>query len=99
MLSEPGALQATLGYYRAVFDPHKVDPNLESLRRSMDQPIAVPTLALCGGDDLRAELMMDQTQYFAGQYRFELVPGAGHFLHREKPAEVNRLILDWFGKP
>ena len=99
MLSERGALQATLGYYRALFDRSKVDPSLEKLRRSMDQPIAVPTLALCGGEDLRAELMSDQAQYFAGEYRFELVPGAGHFLHREKPAEVTRLILDWLGKP
>jgi len=99
MLREPGVLSATLGYYRAMFDRRKVDPGLEDLRRSMDQPIEVPTLALCGGDDLRAELMMDQAQYFKGEYRFELVPGAGHFLHREKPAEVTRLILDWFGKP
>jgi len=99
MLSEPGALQATLGYYRALFDRSKADPSLENLRRAMDQPIAVPTLALCGGDDLRAELMMDQAQYFTGEYRFELVSGAGHFLHREKPLEVSRVILEWLVKP
>ena len=99
MLGEPGALTATLGYYRALFDPHKMDPRLENLRHSMDRAIAVPTLALCGSDDLRAELMTDQAKYFAGEYRFELVAGAGHFLHREKPAEVTRLILNWLGKP
>jgi pimeloyl-ACP methyl ester carboxylesterase len=75
-----------------------MDPRLEDLRKSMDRSIAVPTLALCGGDDVRAELMNDQAQYFAAEYRFELVAGAGHFLHREKPAEVNRLVLDWLGK-
>jgi len=31
--------------------------------------INVPTLALCGGDDLRAELMMDKAQYLSGEYR------------------------------
>jgi pimeloyl-ACP methyl ester carboxylesterase len=98
MLAEPGVLTATLAYYRALFDPRGSDPRWEDLRQSMNRPIAVPTLALCGGDDMRAELMTDQAQYFSGEYRFELVAGAGHFLHREKPAEVTRLVLDWLGK-
>jgi pimeloyl-ACP methyl ester carboxylesterase len=99
MLAEPGALTATLGYYRALFNHRNMDPRLENLRQSMDRTITVPTLALCGGDDLRAELMTDQATYFAAEYRFELVAGAGHFLHREQPAEVTRLILNWLGKP
>ena len=99
MLKQPGVLAATLGYYRAMFDTQKMDPSLEGLRRAMEHKITVPTLALCGADDLRAELMTDQAQYFSGEYRFELVTGAGHFLHREQPAPVTRLVLDWLGKP
>jgi hypothetical protein len=30
--------------------------------------------------------MTDQTQYFSGEYRFDLVPGARHFFQREKPS-------------
>jgi hypothetical protein len=61
----------------------------------MARPIAVPTLALCGAQDLRAELMTDQARYFSGAYAYQEVDGAGHFLHREQPLAVNRLVLDW----
>lgn len=99
MLARPGVLSATLAYYRAMLDPAKGDPRLDALRQRMSRPIAVPTLALCGGDDMREELMTDQGQYFTGEYRYESVAGAGHFLHREKPAQVTRLVLEWLGRP
>lgn len=98
-LSQPGVLPATLAYYRAMIDPAKGDPALEPLRALMARPIAVPTLALCGADDLRAELMNDQGRHFTHEYRYAEVPGAGHFLHREQPAAVNQLVLDWLGTP
>jgi len=38
---------------------------------------------------------LDEHVHYAGEYRLEIVEGAGHFVHREQPAAVNRLLLDW----
>lgn len=98
MLAQPGVLSATLGYYRAMLDSSKADPRLSDVRQRMDRPISVPTLALCGADDLRAELMTHQGQHFSGEYRYRSVAGAGHFPQREKSAEVTQLVLEWLGQ-
>ncbi len=95
MLGQPGVLTATLDYYRAMFDPARADPALSGLRERMQRPVQVPTLALCGALDLRAELMQNQSHYFEAEYDFRLIEGAGHFLHREQAQAVNEQILDW----
>jgi hypothetical protein len=46
MLAAPGALQAALGYYRAMFDPARADPDLAEVRQATDRPIVVPALDL-----------------------------------------------------
>jgi len=97
-LQKPGVLSAALAYYRAMFDPAQADPSLATIREKMVRPIEVPTLALCGREDLRAELMLDQAQYFTNEYDFQLVDNAGHFLHREQPEVVTKLIIDWLKK-
>lgn len=98
MLSQPGVLTATLAYYRAMFDQDKSNPAHADLRTRMARPIGVPTLALCGAEDLRAELMLDQSQYFTSEYEFQLIDKAGHFLHREQPQAVTDQILAWLAK-
>ena len=95
MLSQPGVLTATLGYYRAMFDLTQADPTLQELRSRLQHSISVPTLAMCGADDLRAELMREQAPCFAGPYEYREVNNAGHFLHREQSSAVNALLLDW----
>jgi pimeloyl-ACP methyl ester carboxylesterase len=59
----------------------------------------VPTLALCGAEDKRAEVMQDQARDFAGPYRSELVPGSSHFLQREQPTRTEPPRLAGTGTP
>ncbi len=98
MLRQPGAFTAAISYYRAVFNLAHRDPALEHLRARLGGPIGVPTLALCGADDLRAGPMSRQAEHFTSDYAYREIANAGHFLHRDQPAEVNALILDWLGR-
>lgn len=95
MLAEPGALRAAIAYYRAMFRSSRADPVLEDVRRRLSDPITVPTLVLCGSRDMRREMLPRQSDLFASTYQWKIVEDAGHFLHRERPREVNRLILEW----
>ncbi len=97
-MATPGALEASLAYYRAMFRPSKADPALTAVQTRLEAPITVPTRVLCGGQDMRKEMLEDQRHYFSADYEWTTVPGAGHFLHREQPDTVNALLLDWLGR-
>lgn len=94
-LGQVGVMTTALAYYRAMFDVTKADPALSALRDNMNRKIDLPTLALCGEEDMRAELMREQASCFAGHYEYQEVANAGHFLQREQSAAVNKLLLDW----
>jgi pimeloyl-ACP methyl ester carboxylesterase len=98
-LAAEGSLAATIGYYRAALDPAKQDPALADLRARLEQPIRVPTLALCGGEDIRGDVMERQREHFTGPYAYRVIPGCGHFLHRERPQEVTTAVLEWLATP
>jgi pimeloyl-ACP methyl ester carboxylesterase len=91
-------LQTAMDYYRAMFDPAKADPALHALRAAMQHTITVPTLAVCGAEDMRAELMREQATCFGGPYEYREVQDAGHFLQREQSAAVNALLVDWLNR-
>ncbi len=87
--------EATLSYYRAAMQASYQDPALAELRQALDRPIDVPTRVLCGSRDMRGRMLEEQRDLFRGPYEWGIVEGAGHFLHRERPAEVNRQIIEW----
>jgi pimeloyl-ACP methyl ester carboxylesterase len=88
-LREPAHLAAAVAYYRATL------LGTESERAAPPQP----TLYLHGARDgcIRADLIGGAADFLAAGSRIVIVPDSGHFLHLEKPAEVNAQILAWLG--
>lgn len=94
----PGTLEAALACYRATMGPAFADPAvLEANAQAWTAPIPVPGLMLHGADDgcIGADLVPGMAAYFPAGLQVEIVPGAGHFVHQEKPDVVNRLVLDF----
>ena len=56
-----------------------------------------PTLYLHGSADgcIGVELVRDAERHLAPGSRMTVVEGAGHFLHLERPEEVNEHVLAW----
>ena len=98
MLAKPGAMVAALAYYRAMMNPKKADPALADVTARLPDPITTPTRVLCGSRDMRKEMLPRQGDLFAGLYEWGVVEGAGHFLHREKPGQVNADLIDWLAR-
>jgi pimeloyl-ACP methyl ester carboxylesterase len=92
-LAPEGRVEAALGYYPALLNLPTTHPKTAE---RMQGRISIPTLTIFGDADPPRELSQGEDAHFDGDYRFALVEGAGHFVHRERPNEVNRLLLDWF---
>ena len=95
MLAQPDALKSALAYYRNMLQTSNADAHLAEIIGKMNRPISVPTLAVCGAEDIRGEVLAAQKQFFKGVYEYEIIPDCGHFLHREKPFEANELLINW----
>jgi pimeloyl-ACP methyl ester carboxylesterase len=96
-LAAPGVLTAALGYYRAAFRPALRDPALAEAAARWADPVGVATLAIAGAEDgcIGRAVHEAQARHFSGPFRLEIVPGAGHWPHREAPAAVTPMVLDW----
>ena len=97
---QPGVLKGSLAYYRQNATP----PIMLGMRRPAAmqlRKVAVPTLIVHGAADGCMDRRMfnhsiQSSDFPAGVERVE-VPGAGHFLHLERPAAVNTAVLNHLG--
>jgi pimeloyl-ACP methyl ester carboxylesterase len=100
-LRESANLNAAIGYYRASPNPDASGNNntgpyaaeQEAARRRAPQP----TLYLHGSADgcISQDLVRDAERSLAPGSHTAVIEDAGHFLHLEKPDEVNQHILAW----
>jgi pimeloyl-ACP methyl ester carboxylesterase len=96
---EPGVLGAALAYYRCTLNPMNQDPALAEIQgRISASPVEVPTTVIYGADDgcMGAELLAGMEAMFPRGLRKVVLPNAGHFVHRERPDDVNRILLETF---
>lgn len=100
-LSDPLHMQAALGYYRATLGSGFRDPALADMQIAMQsESPPQPTLYLHGANDgcIGVEVAHDARSRAPGNSSVRIVEDAGHFLHLEQPAIVNKHILDWVTK-
>ena len=93
-LSRPGALTAALNWYRA-----NVRPQMPPSSTPAQPPpkIPVPAMGLWGDGDpfLTEDHVKRSPERLSGPWRYEKIAGAGHWIMLDKPAEVNRLLLEF----
>jgi pimeloyl-ACP methyl ester carboxylesterase len=91
-LEANGSLTPGLNYYRANVPPKSFVDGGPSL-----PPIQAPTMGVWSSGDfaLTEKQMTNSATQVTGQFRYERVEGAGHWMQLEAPDEVNRLLLDF----
>jgi pimeloyl-ACP methyl ester carboxylesterase len=96
-LGTPENLAAALGYYRALFDPSRQSSDLSAEQQAVGGVPPQPTLYLHGAQD--GCMAVDVSGAVRGALSpgsdAAVVEGAGHFLHLERPDEVNARILQF----
>jgi pimeloyl-ACP methyl ester carboxylesterase len=94
----PGVAQAALGYYRCTLNPANQDPQLAEVQMQISMsPVTVPSMIFYGARDgcMGVELLEGMEALFPNGLRKVVLPDAGHFVHQEKPDEVNRALIEF----
>lgn len=100
-LAAPGSAEAAINYYRFMLGTLPGSPELAAVSAAGSGPTPVPTLYLHGADDgcmgveIADRAILD-VQLAPGS-DVQIVPDSGHFLHLERPADVDRRILEFLG--
>jgi pimeloyl-ACP methyl ester carboxylesterase len=97
-IGDPEHMLAAITYYRALYQPELQVPELADEQAAIMAPTPKPTLYLHGRDDncmLLSSISTDPLTFLAEGSAMEVVDGAGHFLHVERPEVVNPRVVDF----
>jgi pimeloyl-ACP methyl ester carboxylesterase len=89
-LRQPGAMTGALGLYRAWAPPASLVGH-----RPAAAPVRAPAMGVWGSADrfLTEQQMTGSAEEAHGEWRYERIDGAGHWLPLEAPDTVTRLLL------
>ena len=96
VLSKPGVLTRALKYYRSTFQSELQSERLNNLQATFTDKIKPPSLYIHGKNDgcIAATLSSGMEESFESLKILEF-EDCGHFLHLEKPEEVNQAMLEF----
>jgi pimeloyl-ACP methyl ester carboxylesterase len=94
----PGRAKAMIDWYRAL--PRAMWRARHAGRRGEYQAARGPALVLWGMEDgaLRFEDVVPGTRAFAPDLEVRTLPRAGHFVHEERPEEINRRLIEFLNR-
>ena len=92
-LSRPGALTASLNWYRANLRPRNPGPPHKL------PPVKAPTLGIWSTNDhyLDGERMRLSGRFVEGPWRYEQIEGISHWIPLDAADRLNQLLIEWLG--
>jgi pimeloyl-ACP methyl ester carboxylesterase len=90
-LSRPGALTASLNWYRANLAPAMPGPAPQL------PPVTAPTLGIWSANDhyIDGQIMEKSGDRVHGPWRHVVIPEASHWMQLDAPGRLNELLLAW----
>ena len=101
-VSSAGVVTAAINYYRHTMNPANRDPTLAACKNKSQRHPHQSQHWHCMARKTapwRLEAFEGMDQFFAAGLEKVILPGTGHFLHLERPGEVNAKIVEFLRRP